>query len=221
MVRAGVRAYIEHDGRVYTVHRDGRRTLPSPDEVPCPFEERGRLRLMDHEVVVGVARLKAHPTDWILKDDVPLAHDADALLQAAVLGSLFRPVVGVVAVDAGRVLLVRPSRGLATGRWTLPGGFLLPFEDPEAGARREMREETGLEPGPLTLLGAWHHASKVYQFPVLGLAYATRTTRGEIAHDPDEVAEVRWVPLEEAARTAGGMVGEGLRRFGEVARGLA
>jgi 8-oxo-dGTP diphosphatase len=45
----------------------------------------------------------------------------------------------------GRVLLCRTSPGhLGVGRWTLPGGGIVFGESPEAGAVREVEEETGL-----------------------------------------------------------------------------
>lgn len=57
----------------------------------------------------------------------------------------------VVTDPAGKVLLldhhIRPRSG-----WGLPGGFLEHGEQPEAGIRREIREETGLELAELALL---------------------------------------------------------------------
>ena len=47
--------------------------------------------------------------------------------------------VGALVVPDDRVLIVREE-----GTWFLPGGRLEPGEAPEAGARREVREETGL-----------------------------------------------------------------------------
>src|ERR1043165_5710521 len=45
----------------------------------------------------------------------------------------------------GKVLLCRTSPGhLGVGRWTLPGGGIVFGEAPEAGAIREVEEETGL-----------------------------------------------------------------------------
>lgn len=45
----------------------------------------------------------------------------------------------------GRVLLLRKAEGLwGGGKWNGPGGKLLPGEDPEEGAAREVQEETGL-----------------------------------------------------------------------------
>jgi 8-oxo-dGTP pyrophosphatase MutT (NUDIX family) len=60
----------------------------------------------------------------------------------------------VLLVDAhGRLLLQERDEHAPIGpdRWGLPGGHLEPGEDPEAGAYREVEEETGvrLEPGSL------------------------------------------------------------------------
>ena len=70
-----------------------------------------------------------------------------------------RPMVGVGTVvlraaGAGRpaaVLLVRRARPPAQGQWSIPGGAQELGETAEAAARRELREETGLEVGPLIL----------------------------------------------------------------------
>lgn len=55
--------------------------------------------------------------------------------------------------DEGRVLLLdhvfRPDSG-----WGLPGGFLSGGEQPEAGVRREIREEIGIELKDVELLFA-------------------------------------------------------------------
>lgn len=60
-------------------------------------------------------------------------------------------VIAIVTNSAGEVLLldhmIRPSSG-----WGLPGGFLSHREHPEAGLRREMDEETGLELSDVRLI---------------------------------------------------------------------
>ena len=48
--------------------------------------------------------------------------------------------VGALVVHGGRALFVREK-----DTWLLPGGRLEADETPEAGARREVREETGVE----------------------------------------------------------------------------
>jgi 8-oxo-dGTP diphosphatase len=58
-----------------------------------------------------------------------------------------RPVVGVGAVvfeEDGRVVLVRRRQEPLAGQWSLPGGTLELGESLEAGAAREVFEETGL-----------------------------------------------------------------------------
>jgi len=53
-------------------------------------------------------------------------------------------VACVVEDDDGRILLLK-HRFRAGSGWGVPGGFLNAGEHPEAGLRRELREEVGLE----------------------------------------------------------------------------
>lgn len=60
--------------------------------------------------------------------------------------------IGVLAFRGGELLLVRRGRPPRCGEWSLPGGAQRLGETAEACARRELREETGIEVGPLELL---------------------------------------------------------------------
>jgi ADP-ribose pyrophosphatase YjhB (NUDIX family) len=65
-----------------------------------------------------------------------------------------QPVVGVggVVVRGGRALLIRRGGEPRKGEWSIPGGTLELGESLEAGVRRELREETGLDVSVLELI---------------------------------------------------------------------
>lgn len=108
----------------------------------------------------------------------------------------------VVPVDEqGRVVLLRQLR-YAAGRatlWEIPAGKRGPGEAPEACARRELEEETGLTARELTpLVPIWMTPGfcdeRIHLFLAEGLM------PGRLAHEEDEVIEVHRLPLDEALR---------------------
>ena len=100
---------------------------------------------------------------------------------------------------------VRP-RGKPEGTWALPKGLIAPGETPADTALREAFEETGIDGRLVSKLGdiryvyTWEgeRVFKIVSF------YLARSGRGKIGELPAgmeiEVAEARWLPLEEASR---------------------
>ncbi|MCH0541392.1 NUDIX hydrolase [Streptomyces sp. MUM 203J] len=87
----------------------------------------------------------------------------------------------VVTLDSeGRLLLLRYGpRQPAGGSWWLPGGMLDHGEDPWTAARREMREETGVElPDKPRLLGTDHRADVLGTGPVIDYFFHGGTLAG-------------------------------------------
>jgi len=86
--------------------------------------------------------------------------------------------------------------------WGLPKGLIEPDEQPEEAALREVREETGLEAEIDEDLGS---ISYFYQWDGEGVRKTVRfflmhATGGDVEHHDHEMEEVRWFPLDQAAK---------------------
>lgn len=93
---------------------------------------------------------------------------------------------------AGALLLVRHTYG-RTDQFMLPGGGVKPFEQPEAAAARETREELGCGVAGLALVST-HQASAEGKRDTVWL-YRARA-EGEISIDGVELAEARFFLLD-------------------------
>jgi 8-oxo-dGTP diphosphatase len=106
-----------------------------------------------------------------------------------------KPCVGVLVVDAGKVLLVERAAEPFKGYWDIPGGFLDAAEGPAEAARREMLEETGLEIDPVEVLDFWLDAYGEDE-TTLNICYIARVVGGKPAPGSDAV-NLRWFPLDD------------------------
>lgn len=110
-----------------------------------------------------------------------------------------KPTAVAVCVDGeGRVLLTRRAVEPSIGAWDLPGGFVDEHEHPLDALRRELREETGLEIEPLSLLGIWmdEYGGDSTAESTMNLFWTARVTGGE-PQAADDVSELRWFGRDE------------------------
>jgi 8-oxo-dGTP pyrophosphatase MutT (NUDIX family) len=93
--------------------------------------------------------------------------------------------------------------------WALPKGRIDEGETPAEAAVREVREETGVEGRLVEKLGdvryvytaSWKGGVRIFKVVSFFLLRAGRGRIGAIEEDMRiEVAEARWLPLEEAPR---------------------
>lgn len=102
------------------------------------------------------------------------------------------------------VVLVRPA---GRDTWVMPKGGLEPDETSAQAAVRECREETGFDTTleqPLGQILYFYTRREPDDGPMVRVRkqvdfYLMRFLGGDAArHDPDEIDEVRWFPLDEA-----------------------
>lgn len=121
-----------------------------------------------------------------------------------------RPVVAASAAcfRDGRLLLVR--RAQPPRLWTLPGGRIEPGERAAEAARRELKEETGIDAEIVGCAGyrdvLLHDGSGALARQFVILAFAARWRAGE-AKASAEVTAVEWI---EPAALSGYETTEGL-----------
>jgi 8-oxo-dGTP diphosphatase len=104
--------------------------------------------------------------------------------------------VGVMVLKNGHLLLGRRKGSHGAGEYAYPGGHLEHLESFDQCAKREVKEETGLEIGPirfLRLLNTTEYAPKHY----IDVAFVADWVSGEPqVLEPDKIDGWAWYPLD-------------------------
>ena len=153
--------YLEHDGKVLLVDKDGKGPqlpvmnstgstkyrFPTQSEVESmgiEWELKNRFNILGHEVI------KAHPEiewpeEWAWKDECISDDAVHPIARESIYRSIHRLVSKVMILNSeGKVLMGKIERGHFVGHWTLPGGYMDHDEHPAVGCVREALEEMGI-----------------------------------------------------------------------------
>jgi len=110
-----------------------------------------------------------------------------------------KPCAGALVVDGqGRLLLARRAIEPFKGMWDIPGGYLEEGEHPEAGAIREVLEETGLDVRITALVGMYMDTYGAEGVSTLNVFYEAEVV-GEIPETltaKDDVSELCWFDVD-------------------------
>jgi 8-oxo-dGTP diphosphatase len=187
------------------------RAWPDPEQA---FRDATELGALGREITAGVTDFRA----WLVAqlaaaETLSLAQIASILgiskARAAQLARQGRqkgltvtdpgtdpePPTIALAVITGPLGVLIERRNDRIPPWTFPGGEIRPGESPAAAVTRRVPEETGAHVSDIRVLGRRIHP-KTGRVIVYLAATADRTDVH--AGDPEDLAEVKWTPVEEA-----------------------
>lgn len=97
--------------------------------------------------------------------------------------------------DGLSVLLIERANEPFKGRWAFPGGFMDMEENAEDCAKRELKEETGLEIRNMSQLGAFTDVNRDPRGRTVSIAYYAVIEKTEVKGS-DDAAQARWFPID-------------------------
>ncbi len=166
------------------------------------------------------SRRVAYDNPWITVWHDEVTHPTAATGSTASSTSRTWPSGVLVLDDQDRTVLVGQHRyTLDEVSWEIPEGGVPAGESALDGARRELREETGLEAATWVELGRLSLSNSITDERAV-LFLATGLTHGEAAPEPSESLEVRWLPFSDVlAMTLDGRIHDVHDRRRRRARG--
>ena len=127
-------------------------------------------------------------------------HDNKPCLQCASCGFIFyqnaKPTASVlIENDKGEILLTRRAIEPLKGYWDTAGGFCEEDEHPEDAARREIKEELGIDIELTGLIGIFMDHYGDDGDWTINMHFSGRIKGGEI-QPADDIDDYQWFPIE-------------------------
>ena len=97
--------------------------------------------------------------------------------------------------DGLSVLLIERANEPFKGCWAFPGGFMEMDEDAEDCAKRELKEETGMEVRSLEYLGTFSEVNRDPRGRTITIAYYAVVEKSDVI-GADDASQARWFPID-------------------------
>ena len=94
------------------------------------------------------------------------------------------------------VLLIKRGVEPFKDSWALPGGFIHMDEDAETCAKRELKEETGLEASYIEQFGCFSDVDRDPRERVITIAFFALVRMTEV-RGGDDASDARWYPIDD------------------------
>ncbi|MFA6171231.1 MAG: NUDIX domain-containing protein [Patescibacteria group bacterium] len=111
------------------------------------------------------------------------------------------PAVGVILVNSkNQIYLIKRAKDPRAGFWDSPGGFINFYETAEEAARREVKEEIGIQIGELYYLGSYTNDYLYHdiEYAPLDLFFFAKAEFDDAKKfDLEEILEGKFFDLED------------------------
>ena len=93
------------------------------------------------------------------------------------------------------VLLIERANDPFKGCWAFPGGFMEMEENAEDCAKRELKEETGMEVRSLEYLGTFSEVNRDPRGRTITIAYYAVVEKSDVI-GADDASQAKWFPID-------------------------
>ena len=101
-----------------------------------------------------------------------------------------------------KVLLIKRKNEPFGGQWALPGGFISESEDLMTAAKRELKEETGVDVKTMEQVRAFGAPGRDPRGRTISIAFVSRIFCEENLKAADDAAEAKWTSIEDLPELA-------------------
>lgn len=105
-------------------------------------------------------------------------------------------VTSVSIFNDDKVLMIKENKPTAINKWNFPGGRIEYGEHILYSAKREVKEETGLEIRLIGTTGIYNFMSSTNNQVIL-FHFIGEVTGGSLHHEEHEISESKWIEIHE------------------------